>query len=618
MLICLSTSVKAKTIAFIVGIDDYDSVNVAQEDRVRRLHGCVNDAVSFGQVLISKYHLSADDIYYSLNEEATKNAITEALNSYKTILGEGDNLIFYFAGHGSQITNSLNGEPDHLDECLLTYDTPSKEVFIRDFELGYLLNQIGLTGCKVTCVIDACHSGSLLRSAEQNTRFHSSMTGYDIKKKDPKLFAEKNGVVLLSAAQDNQTAKEMTSSDGVKHGVFTNELIKVLLFQPTNTSMADLFGITEAHLRNKNIDQTPSVMGSQDRLNDNLAGQLSSSEELHFPIMKIDSSFIIIKGGKLIGLYPNSTLKTKDGNLYRVTQNIGYDKSKCVAVDPSTFGALSINNILYLNHFEYGTSRLKVFIPVAANIELLPYTEVATIYKHSKRAVTSNKIELVTELHEAEYFLFQVEDSLVFRRNNFAPSYMPNDFKIRSFEQVNELNRVMNTKRLLSLPSDVDYLFPYDLEVVNRTDVSVPFFLKNGSIYGIELKLNNELLASNYQKGLGVSQRFIYVLHVDSEGTVQQIYPSLGSNTDNKFPEERYGKQLEHFPLGKERLFVINEPFGHETFIMIASEMPIYELPWLEQMDKETGDFMQDLKPKYRAGEYKWNIKYYHYSSVGN
>jgi tetratricopeptide (TPR) repeat protein len=139
-----------KTRALVIGISDYQFI-----DKLTYAH---KDAESFASFLYSQ-GLSAADAVVLTNKQATRaNIITELLRMAQ-LSQPGDNLIFYFSGHGDveNVTMFKKG-------YLLTNDTYSNNYMAGAISVNDL-KDIFVTLCdrqvKVVVITDACRSGKL-------------------------------------------------------------------------------------------------------------------------------------------------------------------------------------------------------------------------------------------------------------------------------------------------------------------------------------------------------------------------------------------------------------------------------------------------------------------------
>jgi hypothetical protein len=106
-----------------------------------------------------------------LNERATCKAIRERFAWLMDDARAGDTLLFYFAGHGTQIpAYGRESEVDRIDECLVPYDFDWQATnAITDDEFAELYGQLPYD-VSFFSVLDCCHSGGMTRGAGTNVR----------------------------------------------------------------------------------------------------------------------------------------------------------------------------------------------------------------------------------------------------------------------------------------------------------------------------------------------------------------------------------------------------------------------------------------------------------------
>jgi hypothetical protein len=149
--------------ALLIGINDYPN----PEDR---LEGCVNDVFLMSSVL-QETGFAANDIRVVLNDRATAQGIRERLEWLLADPQPGDVRFLYYSGHGAQIPGYGPGDTvDRLDECLVPYDFNwSRENAFTDDQFFDLYSQLPYD-MKFVGVIDACHSGGILRQGGAKVR----------------------------------------------------------------------------------------------------------------------------------------------------------------------------------------------------------------------------------------------------------------------------------------------------------------------------------------------------------------------------------------------------------------------------------------------------------------
>ncbi|KAF5343713.1 hypothetical protein D9758_016517 [Tetrapyrgos nigripes] len=234
----------ARLFALIIGIDNYE------DEKIDDLHGAVADADAFQHFLISKLGVPVDRIVNLRNEQATRDAMLNAIRDLasKPQIGSEDPIFIYYAGHGGEAdpppswqTGSKNG----MIQMLLPHDfafNGSKEARkqgIFDIQLSQILTEIAKNKSdNITVFFDSCHSGSGTRNPRDETltiRGVELPQTYQIAKDalegGQRLATvapgyEKHGLsshVLLAACTQGQTAKERH-----KRGVFTSAVLSLL------------------------------------------------------------------------------------------------------------------------------------------------------------------------------------------------------------------------------------------------------------------------------------------------------------------------------------------------------------------------------------------------------
>ncbi len=142
--------------ALLVGINNYPDVSM-------QLEGCVNDVFTMSAVL-QQCGFQPDTIRTCLDGRATASGILERLAWLLDEPGPGDELIFYYSGHGAQIPEyGENFEPDRHLESLVPWDFDwSRERSISDDQIYALYSQLPYE-TRLVMIFDCCHSGGIHR-----------------------------------------------------------------------------------------------------------------------------------------------------------------------------------------------------------------------------------------------------------------------------------------------------------------------------------------------------------------------------------------------------------------------------------------------------------------------
>jgi len=172
-----------------------------------------------------------------LTKAATRKAVIAGIQAAAKQLKAGDFFFLSYSGHGGQVPDEDDDEPDHADETWCLYDGE-----LIDDELGLLWSKFA-KGVRILLLSDSCHSGTVakmamsaaaypatgryramppdvaLRTYRQNVSFYRKLAAATGKAKAGPVRAT---VRLISGCQDNQL-----SSDGAFNGLFTANLLAV-------------------------------------------------------------------------------------------------------------------------------------------------------------------------------------------------------------------------------------------------------------------------------------------------------------------------------------------------------------------------------------------------------
>jgi hypothetical protein len=268
----LSVSAAAQTTprkrAVLIGIDDYSASGIpaiASTDHRGwpDLKGAANDAGILREMLVSTFGFRSGDVVVLTNQQATRAAILRAIDQHLVRpAAKGDVLLFYFAGHGSQIPNPASDEPDRLDESIVPADSRRGAPDIRDKELRSWFNRILDREAQLTLLLDHCHSGSGFRGLPNGAQPRGIRPGRPVA--DPGSYGprpEERGALVLAATQDPDTAWETLGDDGRMHGAFTWAWICALRDARDGEPVHDTFLRAQARLRADKPYQAAAMLG---------------------------------------------------------------------------------------------------------------------------------------------------------------------------------------------------------------------------------------------------------------------------------------------------------------------------------------------------------------------
>lgn len=206
LLLALSTTsaLAAKKLALVFGNDTYDALP--------KLKKAVNDATAMSETL-TEIGFEAD-----LATNVTRRGMTQALAKFETKIAPGDEIFFFYAGHGVAIagenylipTDML--APEQGAESLIEDEAISVDRVIRKFQ--------GRGAAVSFVVLDACRDNPF--ASEDGTRSIGQSRG--LTRIEPP-----SGVFVLYSAGLGQTALDRLNDDDPNpNSVFTRELLPIL------------------------------------------------------------------------------------------------------------------------------------------------------------------------------------------------------------------------------------------------------------------------------------------------------------------------------------------------------------------------------------------------------
>jgi hypothetical protein len=377
--------------ALLVGINTYQAKEAAGEPKpevvvakatARRaeksrgtwidLDGSVNDIKAMHELLVARFGFTPDSILVLQDGAAGRDAILDAFRKH-IIEGAkpGEAALFFYAGHGSQVRNSKTDEPDGLDETIVPADSAKGAFDIRDKELARLYNAALDKKILLTVISDSCHSGSVARGLPLLDKQRSLPP-------DPRDVAEaptpgpapeERGLLVLSAAQDYQTAGETTDERGDQHGVFSNALLKTLQAVAVDEPAERVFLRVKAMMQSEGRPQEPVIAGSAERRQGPLFGGSGGkiSGRTTVPVLRQEEGIVTLQAGSAVGLRERCELKkvggAKDAKPVRIRvtaiKGLGLSEAEAIEGDVKTVRS---GDLFEVERWVVGDAALRVWL----------------------------------------------------------------------------------------------------------------------------------------------------------------------------------------------------------------------------------------------------------------
>ncbi len=380
--------------ALLIGINTYQPAGTTAEHPAgcvygrcelgsfQNLDGSVNDAQAMADLLTSpKFGFPAKNVVLLTDpapahpspgvellpaSDTSHDGILAAMQKYLVDTPQkGDTVVFYDASHGSLRVNSkgnkltvlVDGQYVHADSTLVPSDAYKGGYDVRDREMTRIFNAALDKGVHLTVIFDSCHSGGISRGI--GPLYRERALAFDPRDINEAPDAQANGqpvpsptertdnpALVLSAAQQDQTAKEMPNGgpNTEPHGAFTAALLQALQALPADTPASVVYERVKAVLEGSNVpDEDPDLDASAARRDQPLfGGAAAKSDKIEAAALGTgDDGSISLDIGRASGLGVGteftSTVANSAGQkvVLRITTLDGLARSTAEIVSPA-------------------------------------------------------------------------------------------------------------------------------------------------------------------------------------------------------------------------------------------------------------------------------------------
>jgi hypothetical protein len=217
------------------------------------LRGCLNDINFLKIKLTPTYKTNIIQLTDGTLSKPTRDNILKSFTSLLQTAQSGDTLFFGYSGHGSNVFDSSGDEKDKRDEVLVTCD---KQAIIDD-DLKKIIDANLKADCRLFCVFDSCHSGSMLDLKYQyldadnsNNLTINSMSS-----------ETKGQVIMISGSRDSQTSEEAIINKTAR-GAMLWSFLQVINKTP-KISYVNLLTNIRSILKKSKFTQVPQLSAGQ-------------------------------------------------------------------------------------------------------------------------------------------------------------------------------------------------------------------------------------------------------------------------------------------------------------------------------------------------------------------
>ncbi len=306
--------------ALLAGVNAYPNLSSFSQ-----LDGCVNDARVMAALLRDTFGFDEENVTLLTDEGATRDGLLHALDALAGRVEKDDVVVFFFAGHGSQMTDREGDEPDGLDETIVPHDAaraPLPNRDITDDEIHEWIVRVTDKTPFVTLIFDCCHSGTLSRDAfgakarslAPDTRPASELPPSPVAAVTTRSAGREEGpsgwlplgekYVLIAGCRDEELSYEYRDPETqTPHGALTYFLSRRLAEATPGTTYRDVFESLRAPVTAHSSKQHPQMEGALDR---EIFGVRDIAPARFLPVESRDGATVELGGGAAHGLTAGS------------------------------------------------------------------------------------------------------------------------------------------------------------------------------------------------------------------------------------------------------------------------------------------------------------------------
>lgn len=198
--------------ALLIGIGNYETIN--------RLEKTTVDARSIHSTLVESGYL-VQNTCLLLDQQATKAAISDALNWLASLANSDDTVVIFFSGHGVRRLGGFNP-----GEYLCPVDTQINNLegsCISNIEFANALHSI--KAGRLAVFLDACHSGGVGDTKDIDATIKVGLSEAAYIRLASEGTMEKQGRVIIASCKADEVSWELP---GMSNGLFTHYLLQGL------------------------------------------------------------------------------------------------------------------------------------------------------------------------------------------------------------------------------------------------------------------------------------------------------------------------------------------------------------------------------------------------------
>ncbi len=538
---------RTQKFALLVGINKYRWSN---RKTFKNLHGSINDVKAMQQILVNRFAFSPTNIRTLTDDEATHDRI---LSEFQTFLVNrsrpGDIVLFYFSGHGSQVSDDNGDEADQFDETLVPYDSrdPEEKIFdICDDEIYKYLVELFQKGAYTMLFLDSCHSGSAARAGRSNAR--ARWIQRDLRKRNHGneggvldaagegrngFLPELPNYIAITATTDQTKAYEI-NKDGEYYGAFSLALLNALGNLPKDVTYRELMNSISNQMQIMMPSQKPQFEGD-------IYGKLFNGK---LPIKEYVLSASKLSENK-VAIAAGSIQNISEGSIFYL-----YKKGRAESAENNNFfGKVTISKVFADNAIGDLIESKRNFIEADAVEVEHNYEDVKIRIQFEHTNIPSfmqilnaiKRMQVVQTVKKANYYDLKIyTDYQMIIMENFDGVKLGRDISLSSPDVKEQIvERIQKRAKYQA----IEALSNYKSRLKARIDV-IHIETKQG---GLQLEKAIERFTQNGEIIIHPGQRiffeitnespygqsfYVYVFYLGMDYKVQLIYPAPGATSN--------------------------------------------------------------------------------------
>ena len=240
-------------------------IGINYKDSDAELNGCINDVHRMKEFLIQHCGYVESNITILTDDSETTPTTMNILRQLGKLIiaayyNKTKELFIHYSGHGTYLFDSSGDESDGKDEALVPLDYQTAGLITDDLLHDYLAYLP--EDCKCICLIDCCHSGTMLDLK------------YKYIKEDDNEVENLNSTVtsnifMISGCRDSQTSAD-AFMNGNWAGAMTTAFLDTMQKYNYNVTCFHLLNSMRKFLEQKGYEQVPQICCSNKLCNTSL------------------------------------------------------------------------------------------------------------------------------------------------------------------------------------------------------------------------------------------------------------------------------------------------------------------------------------------------------------